>query len=212
MPATSLGDSLFSQTLQRVLALLFGKPDQRFYTNEILRSVAMGRGSVTRELDRLCAAGILVRSREANLVFYQANSACPIYPELLSLVRKSFGVAQVLQDALQPAWDRIELAFVYGSVAKASDHAASDLDFMVVGNKLALADIVDLLQPAETILQRVINPTIYERQDLTVRLREQNSFITRVMEQPKLWVKGSDHDIESLADAGRDRPTEGGKT
>lgn len=211
MPTTSLGDSLFSQTLQRVLALLFGKPDKRFYTNEILRSVAMGRGSVTRELDRLCAAGILVRSREANLVFYQANNTCPIYPELLRLVRKSFGVAQILQDALQPVWDQIEFAFVYGSVAKSSDHSESDLDLMIVGRSLAFADLAELLLPAETGLQRVINPTIYERRELVTRLQEQNSFITRVLVQPKLWVKGSDHDIESLGGAGQIGPTESGK-
>ena len=78
MDSLSIGDALFSGTRQRVLGLLFSKPDKRFYTNEILRWAGMGRGTVMRELERLTQAGILQMSREGNLCYYQANQASPM--------------------------------------------------------------------------------------------------------------------------------------
>ena len=185
------GDALFTRTQQGVLGLLFGKPDQRFYANEIVRSVGMGRGTVRRELERLHSAGIILEQREGNQNYYQANANSPVYPELLGMVRKTFGIADVLRDALDPLMSKIEVAFIYGSVSKASDNRESDVDLMVIGRNLGFAELMTTLLPAEKNLQRKINPTIYTSQEVTKRLNEKNSFITRVMEQPKLWVKGN---------------------
>lgn len=187
---TSIGDALFTKTQQRVLGLLYGKPDKSFYTNEIVRWADMGRGTVRRELDRLVSAGLLVASREGNQLHYQANASNPVYPELLGMVRKTFGVADVIRNALAPLADVIELAFVYGSIAKAEDIKSSDVDLLLVGEPLAYGDVVELLAPAEQLLQRSINPTIYSRDDFESKLKAGSSFLSRVMEQPKLMIKG----------------------
>jgi len=189
LPA-SIGDALFTKTQQRVLGLLFGTPDKSFYTNEIVRRADMGRGTVKRELDRMTAAGLLVVSREGNQLHYRANAENPIYIELLGIVRKTFGVADAIRGALKRFDDQIELAFVYGSIAKATDIKSSDIDLLLVGKKLEYGEIVEVLMPVEEALRRAVNPTIYTPADFTRKMKEGSSFLVRVMEQPKLMIKG----------------------
>ena len=190
MQAISIGDALFTKTQQKVLGLLFGKPDQSFYTNEVMRWVSMGRGTVSRELDKLVAAGILTSTRVGNQNHYQANMSNPVYQELVGIVRKTFGVADEIREALKPFDDKIELAFIYGSLAKGSDTRSSDIDLMLVGKEIHYGDIMEVLIPLEESLQRTINPTIYEPQDFKTKLDKGNSFITRVMDLPKIMIKG----------------------
>ena len=186
----SISDALFTKTQQQVLGLLFGKPDQRFYTNEIVRWAAMGRGTVRRELERLAEAGLIVSTREGNQLYYQANSDAPIYEELLGIVRKTFGVADVIRHALMSLDDVIKLAFVYGSVAKSSDVKTSDIDLMLVGEGLAYGEVMACLTQTEAELGRDINPTIYTPDEFKQRLQEGHSFTVRVLAQPKLMIKG----------------------
>jgi len=206
MQITSIGDALFTKTQQRVLGLLFGKPDKSFYTNEIMRWASMGRGTVSRELERLVSAGLLSVTKAGNQNHYQANANNPIYSELVSIVKKSFGVADEIREALKLFDENIELAFIYGSISKGTDTANSDVDLMLVGKALNYSDIMDSLLQAEETLQRTINPTIYDRVDFVNKLEEGNSFITRVMEQPKIMIKGVNHDIR---EPGKDQTTSG---
>lgn len=198
MTTTSIGDALFTKTQQRVLGLLYGKPDKSFYTNEIVRWADMGRGTIRRELERLVSAGLLTIYHEGNQHHYQANSDSPIYSELLGIVRKTFGVADVIRDALKFFDEQIQYAFVYGSVAKSTDAKTSDIDLMLVGEDLVYGDVMDALMPLEESLKRVINPTIYNKSEFKAKLAQGSSFLNRVLEQPKLWVKGNEDDIRAF--------------
>ena len=195
---TSIGDALFTKTQQRVLGLLYGKPEQRFYTNEIVRRADMGRGTVRRELDKLVSAGLLLMSREGNQHYYRANPDNPVYNELVDIVRKTFGLSDVVRAALLPIIDQIDLAFIYGSVARKEDVASSDIDLLVITDSLAYADLMAVLTDAEQSLDRPINPSIYSAEQFKGKLAEKNAFITRLMEQPKLWVKGDDDGIREI--------------
>ena len=198
MGVSSIGDALFTKTQQKVLGLLFGKPDESFYTNEIIRRVAMGRGTVSRELERLVGAGIISITRDGNQNYYQANADNPVFQELVNIVKKSFGVADEIKESLKPLGDNIELAFIYGSIAKGSQTKSSDIDLMLIGNDLSYGLVVELLMPLEESLKRSINPTIYEMNEFRTKLEKDNSFVTRVMEQPKIMIKGSEDDIRAI--------------
>lgn len=198
MQAISIGDALFTRTQQKVLGLLFGKPDKSFYTNEIMRWVDMGRGTVSRELERLVGAGILFVSKEGNQNHYQANANSPVYTELVSIVKKSFGVADQIKAMLKPLDNNIELAFIYGSISKGTESKSSDIDLMLIGNELNYGSVMEVLMPLEESLQRTINPTIYDKKDFIAKLNEGNSFITRVMDQPKIMIKGSEDGIREI--------------
>lgn len=197
MQATSIGDALFTKTQQKVLGLLFSKPEKSFYTNEIMRWASIGRGTVGRELEKLVSAGLLNVTREGNQNHYQANSECPIYEELLSITRKTFGIADVLKRVLEPMKADISSAFIYGSIAKGTDKAKSDIDLMIVGGNLSYSDIMALLGSAENELGRTISPTIYSDAEFLKKLGEKNSFLTRVMQQEQIQLIGSKDDIRT---------------
>jgi predicted nucleotidyltransferase len=200
-------DALFTKTQQRVLGLLFGQPDRSFYANEIIAIAASGSGAVQRELARLEAAALVTVTRIGNQKHYQANSAAPIFGELRSLVLKTFGMTDVLRSALAPFLPLIDVAFVYGSIAKDTEHAASDIDLMVVGEIPSNGALLDALAPAGVQLGRAINPTLYTRDEFLQRIHDGKVFVRRVLEQPKIFVKGSEYDIAKLSpgELGTDR-------
>ncbi len=195
MNSITTADALFTKTQQRVLSLLFGKPDQSFYTNEIVRLAGMGRGTITRELEKLALAELLTVTRSGNQQHYQANKNNQIYNELHSIVIKTFGVVDVIKKVLQPVDKQIELAFVYGSIAKGTETIESDIDLMLVGKDLNYTDVMELLMPAEITLQRPINPTLYTREEFQMRLEDEQSFLMRIKEQAKLMIKGEINDF-----------------
>jgi len=186
----SLSEALFTTTQQKVLGLLFGKPDQTFYANEIARWAHVGKGSLMRELDRLQRAGVLRMKRVGNQNHYQANPTCPIYAELLGIARKTFGIAEPLRLALQPFTEQITWAFVYGSIAKDTANTLSDIDLMLIGEGLHYSDVMERLMPMEEQLGRPINPTLYTPQDWAAKLAAQNSFVVRVVQQEKIDLLG----------------------
>ena len=202
---SQLGDALFSRTRQNVLGLLYAHPDSSFYTNEILRRTGMGVATIKRELDRMVEAGILTLTKVGNQHHYQANLKCPVYAELSSIVRKTFGVADVIRAALVPVQKQIDFAFIYGSLAKGTEISQSDIDVMIVTDTLAYVDVMSLLGDAEESLGRAVNPSIYNLEQIRNKLTTKNAFISRVMEQPKLWIKGDDNDIGKVGQSGKDQ-------
>ena len=190
MSRSAIGDALFTKTQQRVLGLLYGKPEQSYYLNEIVRLAAVGKGSVNRELDKLCAAGLLTVSRRGNQNHYQANANNPIFNELKAITQKTFGVVDIIKAALTPLLPQLNCAFIYGSIAQGTEHAGSDIDLMLVGDDMSYSKVMELLAPAEKQLGRTINPTLYTVAEFTDRKNNHQPFITRVIEQPKLWLMG----------------------
>jgi predicted nucleotidyltransferase len=185
-----LASALFGGTQQRVLGLLFGQPHRSFYANEVIALVRSGTGAVQRELARLAESGLVTVRRSGNQKHYQADPKSPIFEELVSIVRKTVGLADPLRDALAGFADRITGAFVYGSIAKGSDHASSDVDLMIVSDDLSYAELFGALEEAGRTLGRTINPTIYSLQKWTRRLDRRDGFVKRVWAQPKVWLYG----------------------
>jgi predicted nucleotidyltransferase len=187
-----LADALFAKVQQRVLGVLFGNPGRTFYANEVIARARSGTGAVQRELARLEAAGLVTAARVGKQKHYQANSAAPVFHELRALVLKTSGLADVLREALKPVSNRIRAAFVYGSIAKGEDTATSDIDVMVVSTGLTYADLFGALEEASAALGRKVAPTIYSPKELARRMKEDNAFVTRVLQQPKLWLIGDE--------------------
>lgn len=188
----SVADALFSGLQQRLLAVLFGQPDRSFYGNELLRLTGTGRGALQRELAKLVSADLVTVTPIGNQKHYQANAAAPIFAELRGIVMKTLGLADVLRTALNAVSDRIELAFVFGSVAKGTDTATSDIDLMVVTETLTYADLFEGLAAAEQVLGRKVNPTLYTSAALAEKVRTENSFVLRVLSQPKIFLIGTE--------------------
>jgi len=187
-----VADALFPQVRQRVLALLYGNPDRRFFTNEILALAQSGRGAVQRELAALSEAGLLTVTAQGNQKHYQANAAAPVFAELRGLVLKTSGLGDVLRAALAPLAAQIDAAFIYGSIARQDDTASSDVDVMIISDALGYGDVYGAMEHAASLLARKVNPTLYSRAEWMQRLKQRNAFATRVAKQPKLWLIGSE--------------------
>ena len=193
--AGSLADALFTGTQQRVLGLLFGQPVRSFYATEIIGLTGGGSGAVQRELARLVQSGLVTVHPVGNQKHYQANPDSPIFAELCGIAQKTVGLAEPLREALAPLADRIKAAFVYGSVARKADTATSDIDLMVVSDTLSYADLFVVLEVAGVSLGRPVNPTIYTSAELARRIGQDNAFVTKVLQQPKLWLIGGESDL-----------------
>ncbi len=193
--ASGVADALFSKVQQRVLAVLFGNHSRSFYANELIALAGSGSGAVQRELAQLEAAELVTVKRVGNQKHYQANASAPIFEELRGLVLKTSGLVDVLRSALAPVASQIEAALVFGSVAKGMDTAKSDIDLLVVSERLAYAELFAALEPASSRLKRTISPTLYSRAEIDKRIRDGNAFIKRVLAQPKLWVLGEDRGL-----------------
>ena len=189
---SAVASALFTPVQQRVLALLFGQPERRFQSAELIRLAGSGTGAVHRQLQRLEKAGLVSVSREGNHKYYAARKDAPVFRELHGLVVKTVGVVEPLRAALAPIADEIELAFVFGSVAKGSEHAGSDLDLLVVTDKLAYADVYSALADAERTLGRTINPTVFTHAEWKKKRTHRDSFAARITAQPRLSVIGGD--------------------
>ena len=195
-PSTSgLADALFSTTRQKVLAYLFGHPDRSFYASEMIALAGSGSGAVQRELSRLAQCGLATMNRIGKQTHYQANTEAPIFEELCSIVDKTVGLVGPIQSALALLQDDINAAFIYGSIAKRRDHAGSDVDVMIISETLTYADTYSALEAATSRILRTVNPSLYSHGEFSRLLQNDNAFIRRVMEQPKLWIIGSEDDI-----------------
>lgn len=195
----SLADALFTKTQQRVLGVVFGQPDRTFYAAELIRVAGTGSGAAQRELARLEQSGLIVARRIGHQKHYQANALSPLFSELRSIVLKTVGLAEPLRDALKPISAAIQAAFVYGSVAKATDQSASDIDLMIVSDSLTYSEVFGTLERVTRTLGRQVSPTVYSAREFSKRSREKNAFLKRVLEQPKLWVIGSENDLPVAA-------------
>lgn len=197
MEPAGLSDALFPKVRQRVLSLLFGQPDRSFYVSEIVRHVRSGTGAVERELARLQRSGLVSVERIGNQKHYRANRESPIFEDLRSLIIKTVAVAvaEPIRRSLQPYADKIKTAFVYGSVAKGTDTASSDVDLMVIGDDLNYSDLYTASRDAENTLRRKLSPTFLTPSDWQRRISEKGSVISKIGTSPKIFVFGSERDL-----------------
>lgn len=188
----ALSDALFTKVRQRILGIIFGNPERSFYANEIIRLADSGTGAVQRELQRLQSAGLVTVERIGNQKHFRANQEAPVFEELRSLVLKTSGQADVVRTVLAPVASHIHAAFIFGSLAKHTATAASDVDLMIISDTLGYPDLFGALEAASQRLGRIVNPTIYSSAEFAKRVKRGNAFLTKVLAQPKIWIIGSD--------------------
>jgi predicted nucleotidyltransferase len=195
---SNIGGALFTKTQQKILRLLFGQPEKSFYSKELVDRAKIGTGTVLRELEKLSEAGLLTVKKIGNQKHFQANPASPVFEELKGIVRKTFGLADPLRRALEQFKEKIKVAFIFGSVAKGSDTAGSDIDLMLISDQLTYPDLLISFSELESQLGRQINPTIYNVDEFISKMTTQNNFVVRVIEQPKIFLIGSEDDLPAV--------------
>lgn len=189
--SVSIAHALFGKAQRGVLALLFGHPERAFYVREIVAAAGAGASQVQKELELLTRAGLLLRERHANQVYFRANPDAPVFPELKGIVAKTFGIADIVRDVLAPFGEKVQAAFIFGSVARGEHDAASDVDVLIVGDVL-LSDLAAGLEAAEQQLRRHVSVTLMDRREFARRRRDKEHFVTAVMKGAKIRLLGGE--------------------
>lgn len=190
--------SLFGHTRSALLAMFYGHADQSFYLRQLARAVGTGHGALQRELKHLTDMGLILRTTQGNQVLYQANPQSPIFSEIKTLITKTVGAHDVIRSALATLASEIQIAFVYGSVARHQERANSDIDLMVLGD-VPFSDVVSALGPAQRALGREINPTVFAVDEFRSKLASGNHFLRGLMKEKKLFVLGTENELAKLA-------------
>lgn len=191
-------DWLFPEVRKKVLALLLGSPDNRWYLRDIERRLGLAIGTIRRELTGLTSAGIVAKSKDGNRTYYQTNIDCPFFPELSGLLRKTAGVVDVLCEAMKPLSKKIKIAFVYGSFATDSAKTSSDVDLMVIGS-CRFSEVVDAIGQAQNKLGREVNPSVYPVDEFREKVKAEHHFLNTVLREPKVFVIGGENELARLA-------------
>lgn len=188
--------ALFPKVRQRVLQLLYGKPDQLFYTNEIIRLTDSGTGAVQRELAKLSDMQLIKSEIFGNQKRYQADQSSPLFSDLRNIILKTFGLSDILREALTPIAAQIQFAFIYGSIASNQDTTKSDIDLMIISDTLTYAEIFPLLEEPQIKLGRQINPTFYSEEDWIKKCKGKNHFALQVIQKPKIFIIGTEDEFK----------------
>lgn len=191
-------EALFSRTRRKVFSLFFMHPDKQFYFREVLKLTGTKQGTIQRELKSLTKAGILELETRGNQTYYSLNKSHPIYEELTRIVLKTFGLVDILRDALSPFRKKIEVATIYGSIASGEETAKSDVDLLVVG-KITFDTLSAAISKAEKELRREINPTLYPVKEFKEKVKRKNHFLRSVLKSKIIFLIGSENDLERLA-------------
>jgi predicted nucleotidyltransferase len=197
--AKQLMDYMFSTYRRQLLAVLLLRPDEHFHVRELARLIDVSPGSLHRELKGMAEAGLLIRSRRGNQVLYQADRSCAIYAELASIFRKTVGLAAILAEALKPINAKIDVAFVFGSMASGKQHAHSDLDICVLSD-VEYIDVVKALGEVQEQLNRELNPVVMSTTAYFDKLAHHDRFIERMHTEPKIFVTGDENELGKLAE------------
>lgn len=193
-----LSSTLFGKTRRALLALLLTRSDEEFYLRQIVAEAQTSLGATQRELATLAGAGIIERRERGKKVFYQANNKSPVFKELRSLLTKTAGAGEAVKKALLPHKDCIEVAFLYGSAAEGAFRGkGSDIDLMVIG-QVSFSELSSVLRPAEELLGREINPTVYKAQEFKKKLLAKHPFILNVLKKSKVYLFGGEHELAKL--------------
>ncbi|TWO71182.1 nucleotidyltransferase domain-containing protein [Caenimonas sedimenti] len=194
----SLATILFPEYRRRVLGLLLLRPEEALHGREISRRTGLPAGTITRELTKLAEVGLLNRDTRGNQRVYSANTASPVFKELASILRKTSGMADVLAQALEPLAASLQVAFVFGSMARGQETAGSDIDMMIVGDT-GFRRIVEALHPTEAVLGREINAKILSPLEFADKANQKDAFLADVLAKPKIFLIGGEDDLEELA-------------
>lgn len=193
----SLSTHLLGHTRSSVLSALLLHPESSLHVRELARLTDSSPGSLHRELRLLAELGLLLRQETGRQVHYRANTESPVFEELAGLLRKTAGVADVVRDALRVLGDKIQLAFIYGSVAAGAERARSDVDLMCLGTA-GFADLALALAPLHETLRREVNPTAMTGDEFARKVAAGDGFALSVMNSPRIWLKGGEHDLGEL--------------
>lgn len=189
-----IDDQLFGKTRAGILREIYLNPGQRISYSELIRRLRSGDGAVSRELKNLLSMGLISEEREGNQRFLRAARQSPLFGEMRALVSKAAGASRILREALEDVRAKIEVAFIFGSVAKGRDRRDSDLDLLVIGNA-GYSVVSERLQHLEKRLGRRVQILYFNPGSPVDRNSLRKPSMQAVLAGPKQFVVGGEREL-----------------
>ena len=193
-----LAEILSSKTRAEIFRLLFGLKEAPLHLRELQRLSHLAVGTIQQELEKLIRLALLIRRKDGNRVYFEPNREHPVYGEIRRMVLKTSGLADLLKQALEGS--DIRCAFIFGSVARGTEDAESDIDLMVIG-EIGLRRLVSLLSGVSERLGRPINPHVLTVSEFSERCKKKEHFVKKILEDSKIFLIGTEHELETMARA-----------
>ena len=190
-----LNEILSSRTRAEIFRLLFSGIETELHVREIQRRSGLNDSTIRQELSKLVRLHLINGRKDSNRIYYSANRQNPLYPEIRNLVLKTAGLVDVFRDALQDP--RVQLAFVFGSIAKGKETTGSDVDLFVIGD-MGFRGLSELLSGISEKIGREINPHVMNSAEYQNRVETDEHFISHVLESPKIFIVGTEYDLEAM--------------
>jgi DNA-binding transcriptional ArsR family regulator len=190
-----LAEILSSKVRSEIFRLLFGLFDRQLHVRDIERKTGLSVATVRQELQKLLRMQLVEAQRDGNRLYYRANKKHPLYPDVRNIVLKTVGIVDILKNALDK--EGVKIAFVFGSLASDQEGAMSDVDLMVIGD-VGLRTVSGWLSGVSEEIGREINPYVMGSDEFRKRKQSHEHFITRVLESPKIFIKGSEDELEEV--------------
>ncbi|MFH1079592.1 MAG: nucleotidyltransferase domain-containing protein [Pseudomonadota bacterium] len=188
---------LFTSKLRvELLALFFMRLGETFYLGEIVKHTGGDPGNISRELRNLESIGLLISRKEGNLKYYSLNKTYLLYDELRSIILKTRGAVGTLKEKLSDV-KNIDFAFIYGSIAAGTETAKSDIDLMVIG-EISMEKLLSFMRDPERTLGRQINASLYSAKEYGSRMKKQDPFVARVMNEPRILLMGEEDELQRI--------------
>ena len=183
-----LAELFTSDTRAEIMRILFNGEGREHYLREIEKITHVHISSLQKEVKHLVSIDLIKARRDGNRIYYKANSEHPIYPDLVSIVEKTVGVIALLKEKLKDS--KIECAFLFGSMARNKEKAASDIDLVVIGD-LGMRTLTKFLSGLQEKVGREINPHVYTKEEFKKRIKLKDHFIISVLKEEIKPIIGS---------------------
>lgn len=190
-----LSEILSSRARAEIFRLLFGGLENELHIREIQRRSGLNDSTIRQELRKLLRLDLVQDRKDSNRIYYRANKDNPLYQEIHNLVVKTSGLVDILRVALRD--EHIQIAFIFGSIARGEQKGRSDVDLMVIGD-LGLRALAKLLSGASEKIGREINPHLFQRDEFRKRVKASEHFISNVLNSPRTFVIGSEDDLKTM--------------
>lgn len=196
---TSFAALFPSPVLVDILSLFLTHPEEDYYQRSLAEKTGHSLAQIQYALERIEEAGLLSKKKSGNRLYYRGEKSHPAFEDLRQAFLKTVALGDVMREALKPLNQKIQFAFVYGSIAAGQDRPDSDIDLFLLGS-VSLKDISGPVADLSEKLKREVNPVNYTQQAFIERLKEQNRFTQELMETPKIWLIGNEDDFRRLAE------------
>ena len=182
-----------SEVRVKLLKELILSDEVDLHIRELTRRIKTEVNAVRRELENLESIKLVVRVPRGNRVFYSINREHPLFPELLGLIGKEYGLGKKLLSSYKSLGDvkfvSLRRGFIEGLRSK-----NKEVDLLIIG-KIDMGKAERLITEEEEKLKTEINFSVLNSEELNFRKERKDPFIMGILLTPKVMLIGSEEEL-----------------